>query len=319
MTNERESEYLATDIHLLLPENINEFDLYVRHGRSGEGYLLYCPKGEPFTERHLGRLLDWGVTEFYIHSNEEAVFKEYLARNLECLLRDQSLDPSEKGEVIYEACLFNLETVFRHPKAEFIQKSRETMRHTVDYILTADKESVRHMIRLITHDPSTYHHSGNVGLLGASLMKELFGGSDSDLYNIGYALFLHDIGKSRIDPRILNKPARLSDPEWEVMKTHPEEGVRLLSEEGHLTAEAEVIVLHHHERPDGKGYPHGRKSEQIDPLARICNIVDSYDALMTKRPYKGPMTSFEALKIMKGEMRGQFDREFFEKFVLLLE
>ena len=150
-------------------------------------------------------------------------------------------------------------------------------------------------------------------------MKELFGGSDRDLYDMGYALFLHDIGKSRIDPSILNKPGRLSDPEWEIMKTHPEKGHQILSEEGCVTPEAEAIVLQHHERPDGKGYPQGLRSEQIDPLARLCNIVDSYDALMTKRPYKESMTSFQALEIMKGEMRGQFDLDLFERFVRLLE
>ena len=319
MSGNSDSRYLVTDVRLLLPETVNGFDLYIRHGRTGGGYLLYCPKGELFTERHLGKLLDWGVTEFYIRADEQAVFKMHLARNLECLLRDPSLDSLKKGEVIYEACLFNLETVFQHPKAEFIRKSKETMRQTIDYILTADRKSVQHMIRLIEHDPSTYHHSANVGLLGASLMKELFGGSDKNLHNIGYALFLHDIGKSRIDPRILNKPDRLSEPEWEIMKTHPQEGYRLLSQEGHLTAEAEAIILQHHERPDGRGYPEGRKSEYIDPLARICNIVDSYDALMTKRAYKESMSSFQALEIMKGEMRGQFDREFFEQFVRLLE
>jgi len=319
MTNPIDSRYIARDIRLLLTENVSNFDLYVQHGKSGEDYSLYCRRGELFAERHLRKLVDWGVSEFYIHCKDEGVFKEYLDDNLECLLRDPSLDSAEKGKVVYEACLFNLEAVFQHPRAEFIRKSKQTMRHTIDHILTANRESVRHMIRLITHDPSTYHHSGNVGLLGVSLMKEMFGGADKDLYNIGYALFLHDIGKSCIDPCILNKPGRLTDPEWEIMKTHPQEGYRLLSQEDNSTAEAEVITLQHHERPDGNGYPQGLTSEQIDPLARICNIVDSYDALMTRRSYKESMTPFRALKIMKDEMRGNFDRELFENFVRLFD
>jgi HD-GYP domain-containing protein (c-di-GMP phosphodiesterase class II) len=319
MTNASHPEYLSTDIRLLPPETTTKFDLYIWNGRNCDDYLLYCPKGEVFTEQHLERLLDLGVTEFYVHSDDEEVFREHLNGNLEGLLRDPSLDPVEKGKIVYEACLFSLETVFKHPKAEFIQKSKETMRHTVDHILTANRDSVKHMIRLITHDPTTYHHSGNVGLLGASLMKEMLGGSDKDLYNIGYGLFLHDIGKSCIDPCILNKPGRLTDAEWEIMKGHPQEGYRLLLEEDNLTAEAEAITLEHHERSDGKGYPQGLKGEQIDPLARICNIVDSYDALMTRRPYKESMTPFQTLKIMKNEMRGQFDKELFERFVHLLD
>lgn len=318
MTEAVDSKYFSTDIRLLLTENVNKFDLYVRHGRSGEDYLLYCSKGELFGEDNLRKLHDWGIREFYIHASDERVFKEYLCENIECLLLDPSLDPGEKGKVIYEACLFNLEAVFEHPKAEFIRKSKETMRHTIDYILTASNEAVQHMLRLITHDPSTYHHSCNVGLLGASLVKEMFGQSDKDLYNVGYGLFLHDIGKSSIDPGILNKPARLSDTEWEIMKTHPEEGYRLLSQEDEPTVEAEIITLQHHERPDGNGYPQGLRRKQIEPLARICNIVDSYDALMIKRPYKESMTPFQALKIMKDEMYENFDRAMFEKFVRLL-
>lgn len=101
------------------------------------------------------------------------------------------------------------------------------------------------------------------------------------------------------------------------MTTHTEKSCRLLSQGKLLTRQAEIVTLQHHERSDGTGYPHGLKSKEIDPLAKICNIVDTYDALMAKRAYKEAMSPLQARKIMKDEMNEPFDRELFEKFVRL--
>ena len=102
------------------------------------------------------------------------------------------------------------------------------------------------------------------------------------------------------------------------MKTHPQRGFEILSQECQLTAQAEIIVLQHHERCNGKGYPKGLGSRKIHPLGKICNIVDSYDALMAKRAYKESMTAFQALRIMKDEMSEFFDQKIFARFVRLL-
>jgi HD-GYP domain-containing protein (c-di-GMP phosphodiesterase class II) len=313
-----DSEYLPMSIHLLVSGNTNTFDVYVRHGRDGKEYLLYCPKGRPFSEEHRQRLLDWGMKDLFVRTEEQGAYQEYLARNLERFLEDPSVDLGKKGEIIYETCTYNMKQVFEHPKADFIQKSKGTMQHTIDYIIRANKDAVQQMIQVIRYDRYTFQHSVNVGLLGTSLLKEILGTSDKDLHEIGYALFLHDIGKTGIDSGILNKPGRLTPNEWEIMKTHTEKGYRLLSAEKHLTRQAEIVTLQHHERSDGTGYPQGLQSEQIDPLAKICNIVDTYDALMARRAYKEPMTPFQALKLMKEEMREQFDRGMFERFVWLL-
>ncbi len=185
-------------------------------------------------------------------------------------------------------------------------------------MVSANHDAVRHMILMISHETSIYTHSVNVGLLGTSLAREVFRGRDVDLHEIGYAMFLHDIGKTRIDHRILNKPGPLTDEEWEIMKTHTEQGNRILLEEGHASPEGEITTLQHHERCDGRGYPRGLKSSEIDVLAKICNLVDSYDALLAPRVYKPPLSPFEALKIMREEMRERFDREIYKAFLSML-
>ena len=174
------------------------------------------------------------------------------------------------------------------------------------------------MILMITHEVSIYKHSVNVGLLGTNLAREIYRDSDKDLHEIGYAMFLHDIGKTEIEHRVLNKPGRLTKSEWEVMKRHPEHGYDLLLREGKLTDESAVTTLQHHERCGGGGYPEGLKGDEIDELGKICNLVDSYDALLADRVYKPALSPYEALKIMKEEMQDQFDREMFKEFLYML-
>ncbi|MFC1512341.1 HD-GYP domain-containing protein, partial [Candidatus Latescibacterota bacterium] len=129
--------------------------------------------------------------------------------------------------------------------------------------------------------------------------------------------FLHDIGKSLIPIRILNKKGTLSSIEWEIIKEHPDKGYRLLEKFGTISEEIEIIVLQHHERHDGNGYPRGLKGEQIHIYAKICMIADVFDALTSYRPYKEKYSTFDALKIMKNEMYKNFNPEFFEKFAKL--
>ena len=121
----------------------------------------------------------------------------------------------------------------------------------------------------------------------------------------------------KIPPHILNKKGPLSYVGWEIMKNHPEKGYKILDKFGEVSKEIGIIVLQHHERHDGKGYPGGLKEDQIHLYAKICMIADVFDALTSYRPYKEKFSTFDALKIMKHEMRENFDPEFFEKFVRL--
>jgi HD-GYP domain-containing protein (c-di-GMP phosphodiesterase class II) len=135
---------------------------------------------------------------------------------------------------------------------------------------------------------------------------------------MGAGYFLHDIGKVRLDPAIINKQGKLTDEEMRKMRTHPYEGYRILSEADQLTEECKIIVMQHHEREDGNGYPLGLKGDGIHPYGRVCSIADVYDALTAVRSYKSRQTPFEALDIMKKQMISHFHRELFEEFVFLM-
>ncbi|WP_167631606.1 HD domain-containing phosphohydrolase [Mariprofundus ferrooxydans] len=148
------------------------------------------------------------------------------------------------------------------------------------------------------------------------LLAEEAGLSNREVARISAGGFLHDLGKISIPDAILGKPGPLSDDEYEVIKTHPEVGARLLG--GHpLAGLVEQAVLSHHETPLGNGYPHGLSHQQIPLDARIVGICDAFDAMTSTRPYRQGMPIAKALSIIDSELGKQFDRQYGELFLTL--
>ncbi|MFQ5646895.1 MAG: HD domain-containing phosphohydrolase [bacterium] len=131
---------------------------------------------------------------------------------------------------------------------------------------------------------------------------------------------MHDIGKIGIPDKILLKPGRLSPEEFEIMKTHVEIGAKMLSRNhSSLLKMARLIVLTHHEKWDGTGYPSGLKGEKIPLEGRICALADSYDAIVSKRVYKVAMTLEEGLKELERGIGSSFDPELARTFLSLFD
>jgi len=135
---------------------------------------------------------------------------------------------------------------------------------------------------------------------------------------LGYGFFLHDIGKVGIPEQILCKPAALSDTEWQVMRDHPVIGAQIVAPIAFLSGAVDLI-RHHHERFDGTGYPDGLGGEAIPLEARIFSVADSFDAMTSDRPYRGPIGIERALDEIRGGAGSQFDPEVVRAFVAMLE
>jgi HD-GYP domain-containing protein (c-di-GMP phosphodiesterase class II) len=133
----------------------------------------------------------------------------------------------------------------------------------------------------------------------------------------GLAGLLHDLGKAVMPTAVLNKPGKLTDDEYAIMKTHPERGHEMLAERGTAPAAALEVCLHHHERPDGRGYPHGLAGDQVTLLARMGAVCDVYDAITSNRPYKSGWDPAESIAQM-ASWKGQFDEAVFKSFVFSL-
>jgi len=166
--------------------------------------------------------------------------------------------------------------------------------------------------RLKSHDDYTYLHSMAVCGLMISLGKTL-GLNEQQLRRVGMGGLLHDVGKAAVPLDILNKPTKLTEEEFNVMRQHPIIGAQILME---ADADADLldIALHHHERYDGNGYPHGLKGEQITRFARMAAVCDVYDALTSTRVYRKGWTPAEAMHNMLS-WRGHFDSHLLNSFV----
>lgn len=167
-------------------------------------------------------------------------------------------------------------------------------------------------------DLETGAHNRRLGLYSALLTREL-GWSRLEQDEIRLSITMHDIGKIGLPDSVLRKPARLTDEEFEIIKTHTVIGARMLMDSDFsLLNMAHTIALSHHEKWDGTGYPHGLAGEDIPEAARVCAVLDVYDALVHKRIYRPAMSEEKALGIM-GDTRGtHFDPQIFDCFMSVL-
>jgi HD-GYP domain-containing protein (c-di-GMP phosphodiesterase class II) len=242
-----------------------------------------------------------------------------ITKALKEAIEDQAMLPEKKAATVYEHSRELMNKLFAGPSAEAIGVTKEAIGNIADLII-ADDETALNLLKITSHDFYTYTHSVNVGVLGISLAKRLYGKtSEHDMRELGAGFFLHDLGKVRIDPEILNKPSRLDDDEMNTMRIHPYQSFRILEESSHLSVECRVIAMQHHEREDGTGYPRRLMGNEIHDYARICCIADIFDALTAERSYKKALTPFHALQIMKEQLLGHFHKEIFANFVLLFE
>ena len=168
-----------------------------------------------------------------------------------------------------------------------------------------------------TKDHYTFSHSQNVAYYASELAKE-YGLNQECIDTIKEAGLLHDIGKIGIPEDILNKPGRLTLEEYDVMKSHVENSIGIIR---HLPSLDYVIpaVISHHERYDGKGYPRGIAREDIPLMGRMLCVVDSFDAMISRRSYKDPMPIEKAVKVLREEKGKQFDPKLAEMFADMVE
>lgn len=190
-------------------------------------------------------------------------------------------------------------------RASYLEKQVSEARSN---IMMCYEGTVKALILTIdAKDSYTHSHSNRVAILSTSIAASL-GVPQQTIKEIKYAASIHDIGKIGIDENILKKNGRLTDDEYTEMRKHPAIGVRIVQSVPFLE-DAIPVILYHHERYDGKGYPEGIKGEKIPMSARIVNVADAIDAMMSARPYRGALVMSSVMSELRDNAGTQFDPE----------
>lgn len=215
-------------------------------------------------------------------------------------------------DALYRAKFFNKNRVEKYYSVLEELKSDIDKKH-IDVI-----SSIKTLISVINaKDRYTYAHTERV-VIYCELIANQLGLSENDKKILRYGAYLHDIGKIEISKDILCKRTKLTEDEWDILKKHPENGVEIVKTVAALK-EVCPLILHHHERYDGKGYPSGLKEDDIPYLVRILSVADSFDAMTSNRPYSIRKNYEEAIKELERCSRTQFDPKIVQEFIYLLD
>jgi HD-GYP domain-containing protein (c-di-GMP phosphodiesterase class II) len=270
-------------------------------------FHLYKPPGTKIAEMRL----DQGMhPRLYIQPTDrlEAIREVHKGFNLDIA---RSIETGDIKSVKSTLCHLMAETL-AEPRAGMLQSLPGTM----DILVSGYSKQpaiLRTFATISNKDYTTVIHSVNVMALALSYAF-CAGLSLHEAKRLGLSALLHDIGKTGMPSKILSAPRKLTVEEFEVIKSHPDIGGRIISEVNHLGEDVALGALEHHEKLDGSGYPKGIK--KISFSGQLIGIVDCYEALTNEdRPYRRARDPMETLKLIKDDVEaGKFNRKLFEKF-----
>ncbi|TDY01651.1 HD-GYP domain-containing protein [Thiohalophilus thiocyanatoxydans] len=244
--------------------------------------------------------------------------------------KQQAEQEAEREEQDFQETLQEARPVHSRAKS-YIETLMDDVRLGNSLDTATARDLVTEITESITHSPNamvwlshlkhrdeyTVTHCMNTCILAVTFGRYL-GMNKEELELMGLGALLHDIGKMRVPLEILNKPGRLTPEEFEIIKTHASKGHELLVSRGDIPRESLDVVLHHHERISGKGYPHGLMGERVNRMTKIVSIVDVYDAITSDRCYHDGIAPYAALKNMYEWISEDFEQDLVEQFIKCL-
>ncbi len=283
-----EGDYLLTEVAGILKKCLREQDIIARIG--GDEFLVLLPKTDAETVAQTVRQINEACADHGPRPGKE--------------LFDVSISLGYATKVMADE---PLDAVIKTAERFMYRRKLIAHKQMYDSIIAAIKQT------LYEKSDETREHGERMAILARSLAHALeLPKEDADALEL--ASMMHDIGKVRVNLNILKKAGTLTGEEWEEIKKHPEAGYRIAQSVPHLNAISEVI-LYHHERWDGMGYPQGLSGENIPLLARILALVDSYDTMREDRGYRKALNDAEAVREILRASGKQFDPELTRVFV----
>lgn len=302
-------------LEFIVAKTVTDFDLYLEVNRE---LTLYAKAPYCWSLEEIERLKQ-ARREFFLYSTADQE-KALIYRALQQIPPICETEKSPLKLIQITDAAAELNRILFKEKTPFtlaaLAKVQTLAHHLVDTI-QADPHCVGVLSKLAHHDDYTYYHSARVAAYSLAIAIQLSQSDRSKLVEMATGALLHDIGKSRISIAILNKPGVLSPAEWVEMKQHPVFGEELVVTSS-LTHVSRQIILSHHERFDGSGYPHQLKERELIEEVKIVAFADTFDALTTNRPYQQSRSAFEALDLIRHKLLKNMHKESYKALVELI-
>lgn len=320
--NKMGNNFFSVSFDLILLDKSIPYDLYVNSSASEdrERFVRIYPKNDILSLEDL-KLFKKKYFQLYVHEFQR---NDYL----KSLIQIKGVPDVQKGDVIKSSAIHYLDKLFDKDKefttellSETISECKVAVESMVDVIKDYDVSKLQGLIASLSfHDFYTYDHSINVSMYCISLFRAAKpNATKEEIVMAGLGGLLHDIGKIKISTDIINKPEKLSEEEFNIIKTHPAFGFELLTEnpcacEGVDFNIIKRVVHEHHENFNGSGYPKKISGADIHLLARVTAIADFFDAITTKRTYHEVLTTEDAIAVMSKTVGKKLDPHLFEIF-----
>lgn len=261
---------------------------------------ILLDEGDVIRDRYLERITELGIRSIYV--KDDSSYKKSIHDIIREELRNSSSLSMEKimGNICYV-------------DEEEVEMTRDIITNIIEYLLTNDDILVN-LSEMKAMDDYAYEHSVNVSILSLIIAIKL-GYDKEKLVDLGVGAMLHDIGKTKVDLGILNKPSSLTMSEYDQIKKHTLIGYEMLNDIKNISYDSKIIALSHHERYDGSGYPYNAKGEGIHELARVVAVADVYDALTNDRVYRSRISTDEAVDYIASVSGSQFDSNIADNFI----
>jgi HD-GYP domain-containing protein (c-di-GMP phosphodiesterase class II) len=327
-TSEERTVFHPVPLATLRPNQGAHFDLYASMPtRAGQRYLLYKAAHLDLTERKRAELIEKGVKTLYVSEKDIGVYVEYVDRTEGEMMRSEQVSLEQKSVVLYQTTSSLMKSMFERPDSPALLKTNQTIVTHAVSVISSEPQMLRTIVSLFAMDYSLYTHSVNVATLGTGLLlgmgSDYAGGTtgknlEERVRDVVMGFLLHDIGKSKVPSEVLRKSGVLSQWDAQQIEQHPVFGVELMQQHEEITPEALEVILGHHEKLNGSGYPRQLPAESLSLETRLCTIVDIFDALTSHRIYKPALTSYEAIRTMMQKMSHELDQEILHSLVSVL-
>ncbi|HDR04762.1 MAG TPA: HD domain-containing protein [Candidatus Marinimicrobia bacterium] len=309
-----EPNFISLNREFLKPNSRINADIFILLGKR---YTLYANKDMQISFNHLNRLKSRSEKKVYIRNADGSALYTYFEENIAFILSKEQVPFEEKAEILYQTSYSLIKNIFENKEdLSLLQRVRPFIKDILPFL---DRYHMQfyNLIKLYKSENYTYSHGINVSAILIALASKLNISDREQLTDIGVGGFLLDIGKAEIPADIINKKGVLTHEENELIRSHPIIGAEIVKKAGLLSPITLDIIAKHHENMLGTGYPKRIGGQALSIYASMAQVVDTFDAITSDRPYSQAESKAVAVKYLLNR-REEYNSRVFLSFLEII-